>query len=140
MAKKGSFWAISTRKRFAEQPNGHIPKTVGILRYLRIWGKHDPIESGLSDAKNVGYVGVAEKKKQNLGPKMQFFCRQSNFCNVIQMFCYHHDAIPIRQRARQAGTYQKTEGIQSYLRTWGRNDPIESGLLKAKKVGFVCVA
>ena len=33
-------------------------------------------------------------------------------------------------------TYRKTEGIQSYLRTWGSCDPIEV----AKKVGYVGVA
>ena len=30
------------------------------------------------------------------------------------------------------GTYRKTEGIQSYLRTWGRFDPIELGPSQAK--------
>ena len=40
----------------------------------------------------------------------------------------------------QTGTYSKTEGIQSYLRTWGRYDPIESGLSEAKKMSYVGVA
>ena len=38
------------------------------------------------------------------------------------------------------GTYKKTEGIQSYLRTWGRYDLIESGLSEAKKMSYVGVA
>ena len=38
------------------------------------------------------------------------------------------------------GTYRKTEGIQSYLRTWGRYYLIESGLSEAKKVGYMGVA
>ena len=37
------------------------------------------------------------------------------------------------------GTYKKTEGIQSYLRTWGRYDLIESGLSEAKKMSYVGV-
>ena len=40
----------------------------------------------------------------------------------------------------RTGTYRKTEGIQSYLRMWGRYDPIESSLSEAKKVGFKGVA
>ena len=38
------------------------------------------------------------------------------------------------------GTYKKTEGIQSYLRTWGRYDPIELGLTEAKRMSYVGVA
>ena len=38
------------------------------------------------------------------------------------------------------GTYKKTEGIHSYLRTWGRYDHIESGLAEAKIVGYMGVA
>ena len=38
------------------------------------------------------------------------------------------------------GTYKKTEGIQSYLRTWGTYDLIESGLSEAKKMSYVGVA
>ena len=38
------------------------------------------------------------------------------------------------------GTYKKTEGIQSYLRTWGRYDLIESGLSEAKKMSYVGIA
>ena len=33
----------------------------------------------------------------------------------------------------QTATYQKTEGIQSYLRIWGTYDPIESGPSEPKK-------
>ena len=40
----------------------------------------------------------------------------------------------------RTGTYKETEGIQSYLRIWGRYVPIEPGLSEAKKVGFVVVA
>ena len=36
----------------------------------------------------------------------------------------------------QTATYQKTEGIQSYLRIWGTYDPIESGPSEPKKWGF----
>ena len=36
--------------------------------------------------------------------------------------------------------YRKTEGIQSYLRIWGRYDPIEPGLFEAKKVGYMGIA
>ena len=38
------------------------------------------------------------------------------------------------------GTYRKTEGIQSYLRTLGRYDLIESGLSEAHKISYVGVA
>ena len=38
------------------------------------------------------------------------------------------------------GTYWKTVGIQSYLRTWGRYDPIEPGLFEAKKVSYMGIA
>ena len=40
----------------------------------------------------------------------------------------------------QTGTYQKTEGIQSYLRTWESYDLIESGPSEPKKLGFMGVA
>ena len=46
----------------------------------------------------------------------------------------------VKQLNGQTGTYQKTEGIQNYLRTWGRYDPIEPGLFEAKKVGYMGVA
>ena len=36
----------------------------------------------------------------------------------------------------QTATFQKTEGIQSYLRIWGTYDPIESGSSDHKKWGF----
>ena len=36
----------------------------------------------------------------------------------------------------QTTTYQKTEGIQSYLKIWGRYDPIESGPSEPKKRGL----
>ena len=45
-----------------------------------------------------------------------------------------------QKTARQTDIYQKTEGIQSYLRTWGRYDLIESGLSEAKKMSYVGVA
>ena len=35
----------------------------------------------------------------------------------------------------QTATYQKTEGIQSYLRIWGTYDPIESGPSDPEKSG-----
>ena len=34
-------------------------KTKGIQSYLGIWGRYDPIEPGLFEAKKVGYMGVA---------------------------------------------------------------------------------
>ena len=40
----------------------------------------------------------------------------------------------------RTGTYQKTEGIQSYLGIWGGYDPIEPGLSDAKKVGYMGIA
>ena len=40
----------------------------------------------------------------------------------------------------QTGTYQKSEGIQSYLRTWESYDLIESGPSEPKKLGFMGVA
>ena len=40
----------------------------------------------------------------------------------------------------QTDIYRKTEGIQSYLRIWGRYDPIEPSLFEAKKVGYMGVA
>ena len=36
----------------------------------------------------------------------------------------------------QTATYQKTEGIQSYLRIWGSYGPIESGPSERKKGGL----
>ena len=38
------------------------------------------------------------------------------------------------------GTYRKTEGIQSYLRTWESDDPIKSSPSEAKKMGHMGVA
>ena len=40
----------------------------------------------------------------------------------------------------QTATYQKTEGIQSYLRIRGRYEPIEASLSEAKKGGYMGVA
>ena len=40
----------------------------------------------------------------------------------------------------QTSTYRKTEGIESYLRTWGRYDLIESGPLEPKKGDYLSVA
>ena len=36
----------------------------------------------------------------------------------------------------QTGTYRKTEGIQSYLRIWGRYDLIKSGPSEPKRGGL----
>ena len=38
---------------------GIYRKTEGIQSYLGIWGRYDPIEPGLSEAKKVGYMGIA---------------------------------------------------------------------------------
>ena len=40
----------------------------------------------------------------------------------------------------RTGTYRKTKSIQSYLRTWGIYDSIESGLSEVKKVRYMGVA
>ena len=56
------------QKTAPERPDGH-QKTEDIQRYLKIWGRYDSIESGLSELKKGGYVGVAQKKK-NFEPKM----------------------------------------------------------------------
>ena len=40
----------------------------------------------------------------------------------------------------RTGTYWKTKGIQSYLRTWEIYSPIESVLPEAKKEGYLGVA
>ena len=40
----------------------------------------------------------------------------------------------------RTGTYRKPKGIQSYLRTWGIYDSIESGLSEVKKVRYMGVA
>ena len=40
----------------------------------------------------------------------------------------------------QTATYRKTEGIQSYLRIWGRYDPIELGSSDPKNGGYIGVA
>ena len=40
----------------------------------------------------------------------------------------------------QTATYQKTEGIQSFLKIWARYDPIELGPSEPKKGGYVGVA
>ena len=40
----------------------------------------------------------------------------------------------------QTATYRKTEGIQSYLRIWGRYVPVESNPLSPDKGGYMGVA
>ena len=40
----------------------------------------------------------------------------------------------------QTATYQKTEGIQSYLRIWVTYDPIELGSSEPKNGGFIGIA
>ena len=54
-------YTIGSRKRPAEQSNGHLQENRGysVQSYLRTWGRYDVIASGLSKAKKVGYVGVA---------------------------------------------------------------------------------
>ena len=59
LAQKGPFWEIGARKRPAQRTTGIYWKTEGIQSYLGIWGIYDPIETGLSEAKKVGYIGIA---------------------------------------------------------------------------------
>ena len=40
-------------------PMGTYRKTEDIQSYLSTWGRYDPIESDLFEAKKVGYMGVA---------------------------------------------------------------------------------
>ena len=66
--------------------------------------------------------------KNGFGPKNSFFGPQKG----------HFGQLGPRNGppGGQTATYQKTEGIQSYLRIWGTYDPIELGPSEPKKWGF----
>ena len=55
-SKKGHFGQLVPENGL---PSGHLPENQGIQSYLGIWGRYDPIELGLSEAKKVGYMGIA---------------------------------------------------------------------------------
>ena len=57
--KKGHFGQSGPRNDPPSGQTATYQKTEGIQSYLRIWGTYDPIESGPSDPKNGGYMGVA---------------------------------------------------------------------------------
>ena len=60
--KKGHFEQSGPENGPPRGPTGTYKKTEGIQSYLWTWGRYDPIESGLSGAKKMSYVGVAQKK------------------------------------------------------------------------------
>ena len=66
---KGHFGLLGPKNGLPSGQTATYQKTEGIQRYLKIWGRYDSIESGLSELKKGGYVGVAQKKK-NFEPKM----------------------------------------------------------------------
>ena len=57
--KKGHFGQLVPENGLPSGQTGIYRKTEGIQSYLGIWGRYDPIESGLSEAKKVGYMGIA---------------------------------------------------------------------------------
>ena len=57
--KKGHFGQSGPENGLPSGPTCTYKKTEGIQSYLRIWGRYDLIESGLSEAKKISYVGVA---------------------------------------------------------------------------------
>ena len=57
--QKGHFWQSGPRHGLFSGQTTTYWKTKGIQSYLRIWGTYDPIESGLSEPKNGGFIGVA---------------------------------------------------------------------------------
>ena len=57
--KKGLFGQLVPENGLPSGQMGTYLKTEGNQSYLGIWGRYDPIEPGLSEAKKVGYMGVA---------------------------------------------------------------------------------
>ena len=56
---KGHFGHLGPKNSPPSSQTGIYRKTKGTQSYFRIWGSYDPIDSGPSEAKNVGYMGVA---------------------------------------------------------------------------------
>ena len=52
-------WAIGPKNGRPSGQTATNQKTEVIQNYLGIWGRYDPIESGPSEPKNGGYIGVA---------------------------------------------------------------------------------
>ena len=77
--KKGHFGQSGPENGPPSGPTGTYKKTEGIQSYLRTWGRYDLIESGLSEAKKMSYVGVAQKKTDFLGQKCSILVRKSVF-------------------------------------------------------------
>ena len=73
-----------------------------------------------------------DHKKTGFGPKNSIFGPQKGHFGQLGP----QNGPP----SDQTGTYRKAEGIQSYLRTWGSYDPIESSSSEAKKKGYMGVA
>ena len=57
--KKGLFGQLVPENGLPSGRMGIYLKTEGNQSYLGIWGRYDPIEPGLSEAKKVGYMGIA---------------------------------------------------------------------------------
>ena len=94
--KKGHFGQSGPENGPPSGPTGTYKKTEGIQSYLRTWGRYDLIESGLSEAKKMSYVGVALKKKQIFGPKMQYFGPKIRFLIWDREFCHKTITSPRR--------------------------------------------
>ena len=57
--KRGHFGQLGPKNSPLSSQTGIYRKTKGTQSYFRIWGSYGPIGSGPSEAKNVGYMGVA---------------------------------------------------------------------------------
>ena len=57
--KKGHFGQSGLENGLPSSLRRTYWKTEGIQSYLGIWGRYDPIKLGLSEAKKVGYMGIA---------------------------------------------------------------------------------
>ena len=57
--KKGHFGQSGPENGLPSSRTGTYRKTEGIQSYLRIRGRYEPIESSLSEAKKLGFKGVA---------------------------------------------------------------------------------
>ena len=62
---------------------------------------------------------VTGRSPMTRGQKIAFWLKKSYFGQSV---------LENGPPSSRMSTYRKTEGIQSYLRTWGRYDPIEWGL------------